>query len=228
MATARVKNWSDFQHYKNRCPPWIKLQKDLLDNYEFACLPIASKALAPLLWLLASESMEGEVRIDPEWLAFRLRFSVDDVGAGLTPLIEKGFLVVASGVLAPCLQSACLEGEGETEEEREPRASKPKKVSKAGGVTLREWSLDLGDEDAVPVADPIFAWAEAQGIQPDWIALAWFAFENRYADDSKTYTDWRAVFRRALRDDWLKLWRMGRNGWELTTAGIQAQREMGQ
>lgn len=125
MRTAKVKKWAEFQHYKNRCPPWIKLQKSILDDFDFACLPIASKALAPLLWLLASESTDGEVRIDPDWLAFRLRFSVDDVRAGLTPLIEKGFLIVASGVLAECLQDACLEGEGETEGEGdiEPKGS---------------------------------------------------------------------------------------------------------
>jgi hypothetical protein len=102
----------------------------------------------------------------------------------------------------------------------------PAKAAKSKAVTLREWVMDLGDEDAVPVADPIFQWAETQGISADWIALAWFAFENRYGDDEKKYTDWRAVFRRALRDDWLRLWRHGRNGWDLTTAGIQAEREM--
>lgn len=112
---ARVKKWADFQHYKNRCPPWIKLQKSILDDFDFACLPVASKALAPLIWLLASESMDGEVCIDPQWLSFRLRFSLDDVKKGLTPLIEKGFLVLDSGVLAECLHDACLEGEGEGE-----------------------------------------------------------------------------------------------------------------
>jgi uncharacterized protein YdaU (DUF1376 family) len=109
---------------------------------------------------------------------------------------------------------------------KEEEKTRAPKVAKAKGVTLREWLADLGGEDAVPAADPIFEWGEAQGIPPDWLALAWFAFENRYIDDAKTYTDWRAVFRRALRDDWLRLWRNGRNGWELTTAGVQAEREM--
>lgn len=120
MATfAKVKKWGEFQHYKNRNPPWIKLQKSTLDDFDFACLPLASKALAPLLWLLASESQDGTVRIDPDWLAFRLRFTEADVVAGLTPLIDKGFLICASDVLAPCLQDACLETEGEAETEGE-------------------------------------------------------------------------------------------------------------
>ena len=103
---AKVKNWAKFQHYKNRCPPWIKLQKELLDDYEFACLPIASKALAPLLWLLASESLEGDFDADPVRLAFRLRWPLDDIVSGLIPLINQGFIVDASEALAKCLQVA--------------------------------------------------------------------------------------------------------------------------
>ncbi len=131
MTTATIKKWADFQHYKNRCPPWIKLQKSILDDFEFACLPIASKALAPLLWLLASESMDGSVRIDPDWLAFRLRFTVSDIEDGLTPLIDKGFLVLASGVLAPRLHGACLEGEGEGEEKKALEQQAARKIAPA-------------------------------------------------------------------------------------------------
>lgn len=122
----RIKNWSEFQHYKDRSPPWIKLHRSFLDNYEFACLPIASKALAPLLWLLAAESSDGSVRIDPEWLAFRLRWPIADVEAGLKPLCDGGFVEVDSELLAERLRDACLETEGETEtegEEMEPSGS---------------------------------------------------------------------------------------------------------
>lgn len=117
MKTATIRNWGRFQHYKNRNPPWIKLHRGLLDDFDFSCLPLASKALAPLLWLLAAESDDGSVRIDSEWLAFRLRLTTKEVDAGLTPLINKGFLILASNVLADCLQDACLETEGETETE---------------------------------------------------------------------------------------------------------------
>jgi hypothetical protein len=34
-----IKNWSEFQHYKDRNPPWIKLHRALLDDYAFAALP---------------------------------------------------------------------------------------------------------------------------------------------------------------------------------------------
>ena len=111
------KKWAEFQHYKDRSPPWIKLHRGLLDNREFICLPLASKALAPLLWLLASESKDGSFDADVGELAFRLRMSEQDVAAGLKPLIDKGFFLDASTMLAPCLQVATPETEREAEKE---------------------------------------------------------------------------------------------------------------
>lgn len=115
MKLLHVKNWRKFQHYKGRTPPWIKLERALLDDFDFACLPLASKALAPMIWLLASESEGGEIRDDVSWIAFRLRWPESDVQEGLTPLIEKGFLIRASNALADCKQDACAEVEADTE-----------------------------------------------------------------------------------------------------------------
>jgi hypothetical protein len=122
----KPKNWEKFQHYKDRCPPWIKLHRDLLNDREFMRLPLASKALAPLLWLLASESKDGCFQADSEELEFRLRIASKDIDAGLKPLIDKGFFVVASGVLADSLQVAIPERETEREGETEERQKKPR------------------------------------------------------------------------------------------------------
>jgi hypothetical protein len=124
----RVKNWREFQHYTNRRPPWIKLHTALLDDYEFQSLPLASRALAPMIWLLASCTDDGSVPADPVKLAFRFRCDLKELKAGLTPLIDKGFLIPDSSVLADCKQSACSETETETETETyiaaKPRPSK--------------------------------------------------------------------------------------------------------
>lgn len=120
------KNWADFQHYKDRAPPWIKLHKGLLDNYEFQCLPVASRALAPMLWLLASDHERGEIDAAPKKLAFRLRMTELEVNDALKPLIDNGFFLViqdASGVLADRKQGADLETETEKrKKETEQRA----------------------------------------------------------------------------------------------------------
>jgi hypothetical protein len=157
----RPKNWSEYQHYKDRNPPWIKLHRDLLNDRDFMCLPIASKAIAPLLWLLASEAKNGEFNADVVELAFRLRMTTKEVNDGLKPLISKGFFVDASGVLANCKQLAIPETETETEREGEGEAKekKPKKVEKqetqipddfvanATAINLaKELNISLSDE----------------------------------------------------------------------------------
>ena len=114
------KNWHSFQHYKNRNPPWIKLHKGLLDNYDFQCLPVASRALAPMLWLLASESQEGVIDYPVEALAFRLRYSASELETALNPLIDNGFFSLASALPATRYPGAMPETETETEREPVP------------------------------------------------------------------------------------------------------------
>ena len=112
------KNWGIFQHYKDRSPPWIKLHRDLLSNRDYIRLPTASKALAPLLWLLASEKHDGVFDASFEELQFRLHITQKEYDEGIKPLIDKGFFLVASGVLAECLQDAIPEREGQRKRQR--------------------------------------------------------------------------------------------------------------
>lgn len=118
------KNWSEFQHYSNRSPAWIKLHRGLLDNFDFHRLPTASRALAPMLWLLASEFEDGKITASLDELAFRLRMTRGELADALSPLVDSGFFD-ASEALAECKQSAFLEKEREEEEERdsEPKGS---------------------------------------------------------------------------------------------------------
>jgi hypothetical protein len=102
------KNWERFQHYKDRAPPWIKLHRGLLDDYKFHCLPVASRALAPCIWLLAAEYDGGEICASPEEIAYRLHCSVESFVEAVKPLIDAGFLT-ASNVLADCYQDAMPE-----------------------------------------------------------------------------------------------------------------------
>ena len=139
------KNWAVFQHYKDRCPPWIKLHRDLLNDRMFICLPLASKALAPLLWLLASESKDGTFDGSLDELVFRLHITPKDYQDGIKPLIDKGFFVLASGVLADSYQDAIPKTEREGETEREVKTEK-RQISNRGSrlpanfVYPKEWA----------------------------------------------------------------------------------------
>jgi hypothetical protein len=92
------------------------------------CLPIASKAIAPLLWLLASESKDGVFDGSLDELVFRLHITKKEYQEGVKPLIDKGFFTIVSGVLAERKQVAIPETEGEGERKTETDA--PEGVSK--------------------------------------------------------------------------------------------------
>jgi len=132
------KNWAVFQHYKDRCPPWIKLHRELLNNRSYICLPIASKALAPMLWLLASESKDGIFDGSLDELVFRLHITPKEYEDGLKPLIDKDFFVIVSGVLAERLHDAIPETETEAERETK-KEKKATVVATPSGVSDSVW-----------------------------------------------------------------------------------------
>lgn len=68
----RIKNWAQFQHFRNRKPPWIKLYRDLLDDVEWHELDPADAKVLVMLWLIASEGNNGSLPSVKD-LAFRLR-----------------------------------------------------------------------------------------------------------------------------------------------------------
>jgi hypothetical protein len=94
----KAKNWQNYQHYKDRKAPWVKLPRSLLDDYDFNALPIASKALAPMLLLLATEHLDGLIDGNVEQISFRLRMTSEQFLEGLIPLLEQGFFIDSSSV----------------------------------------------------------------------------------------------------------------------------------
>lgn len=92
MKFLSVKNWSDFQHYAKRNPPWIKLHRALLDDYAFCSLPDVAKGHLMLLWLLASQN-NGMVPADVPFLERKLSCT----GIDLSLFVESGFLVDPQG-----------------------------------------------------------------------------------------------------------------------------------
>lgn len=163
------KNWLGFQHYKNRRPPWIKLYRSLLDDSEWHCLPDASKALAIMLWLLASESESGEINADSKPLAFRLRTTPQKIKDALNPLIESGFFV-ASTMLSNRLQDAIpeRETEGETETETSLVVAKADNVPFGKIVDLYHQALPVLPRVAdLSAKRKALVRARWQGIKPE-------------------------------------------------------------
>jgi hypothetical protein len=87
----KVRNWEQFQHYKDRNPPWIKLHFALLASEDWVTLDDASKLLAVVCMLVASRN-SGMVPNNPAYLK---RLAYLDRLPKLKPLIECGFLEIS-------------------------------------------------------------------------------------------------------------------------------------
>ena len=140
MEYIQVKNWDNFQHYKDRTPPWIKLYNHLLDDFDFSCLPDASKAHLLSIWLLASRT-NNKIPNNARWIGNKINATEE---VNLNILIESGFIELissknnklqepeqdASIPLQEPEQDACLERERETEKERKDN-SKEQRIEDA-------------------------------------------------------------------------------------------------
>jgi len=189
----KPKNWAVFQHYKDRCPPWIKLHRDLLNDRVYMRLPIASKAIAPMLWLLASESKDGVFDGSLDELVFRLHITEKEYQSGVKPLIDNNFFSVVSGVLAERLHDAIPERETETELETETKREKNatsvacppdvdkqiwddwKQLRKAKKAPVTETVVNSARKEAAKAnmefSDFLSIWCArgSQGLQANWI-----------------------------------------------------------
>lgn len=114
--TYKIKNWHQFQHFKDRKPPWIKLYRDLLDDVDWHDLdPKAAKHLV-MIWLVASE-YDGELP-DMKTLAFRLRVPENEAKSIVSKL-SHWLIQTDISVISERYQVDSLEIETEKETERE-------------------------------------------------------------------------------------------------------------
>lgn len=183
-ANLTPKNWATFQHYKDRAPSWIKLHKSLLDDYAFHCLPVASKALAPCLWLLASEYEDGKITASMSEIGYRLRMGEAEVLSAIKPLIESGFFISDSISLADCKQSASLEKRERTsiEEGECAKAHRPVKRDRRRATQYPEGF------------SPDFAKATSAGLSRAEAEREALKFKNHAVERGRTCIDWQAAW----------------------------------
>jgi hypothetical protein len=197
------KNWASFQHYKDRSPAWIKLHRGLLDDYEFARLPVESRALAPMLWLLAAEHEDGEIDAGLNKLCFRLRMTGGEISEALHPLIEAGFFVVAersehvehvaSTPLQTQTEGAPLEEERreETQVETEERRGAADAAPPKPGRKRPEAKLPADWRPSASLRDS----CKALGLSDREIDRESAKFKNHAQQDDRRVRDWDAAFR---------------------------------
>ena len=130
----KIKNWSKFQHFKDRKPPWVKLYRDVLDDMEWYELdPLASKVLV-MCWLIASE--DDGCLPNSKTLAFRLRMTEKQTIDCLNKLshwLEQDDI----NAISEQYQTDSLETEKETETKKEKKATS---VATPEGVNPDVWN----------------------------------------------------------------------------------------
>ncbi|MBU1363938.1 MAG: hypothetical protein KKE51_08975 [Gammaproteobacteria bacterium] len=89
----RIKDFSKFQHFKDRSPPWVKLYRDILDDPDWHELDGESAKTLVMLWLLASEDETKQGLLpDDRKLCFRLRIdnkALDHAVSKLSHWLER-------------------------------------------------------------------------------------------------------------------------------------------
>lgn len=213
-----VKNWTKFQHYKDRDPPWIKFHVALLDDYEFTCLQDASKAHLLAIWLLASR-YQNRIPLDAEWVGKAIKAnSPVDLGA----LLAAGFILDvsepegktptestvsqdASALLAECSESAPSEDREQRTESKKvvqntscssPRATDATSARARGTRIPDDWTL----------SEALREWSTAEANEarapPDIVDRQAARFRDywrgRSGQDARK-VDWDATWRNWLR-----------------------------
>ncbi len=175
----KIKNWSKFQHFKDRKPPWVKLYRDVLDDLDWHELdPLASKVLV-MCWLIASED-EGRLP-NAKTLAFRLRMSEKQTLDCLNKLshwLEQDDI----NVISSQYQLDSLETERETEAEAETKKEKKATAvvcpSDVGLEVWQDW-LQLRKAKRAPVTNTVLNSArkesEKAGISLNAFLTIWCA-----------------------------------------------------
>lgn len=240
MPTTRIfrpRNWRSFQHYKQRRPPWIRLHRTLLDDFEFASLPVEAKALAPLLWLLASEESDGIIHGDTGRLAFRLRWNPETLAEAIECLIAAGFLDVlasdeqsASTLLASRKQNVTTETETEAEAETEAEGETETDIRKVSAV-FEHWTAvhakpraKLDDKRRALIRKALRLGYEVDDLKAAIDGCKASPFHQGDNQDGRVYDDLGLILRDASKiDNFISLAnqkpsRLGRAGMKTATA----------
>ena len=185
---AKIKNWSKFQHFKDRKPPWVKLYRELLDDIEWHLLePKAAKVLTTL-WLIASE-YDGNLP-DNKTLAFRLRLSEKETKDAVSKL---GHWLIHDDIntISERHQDDSLETERETETEKETERDVKPPTSAKSQATRLDHNWELPDDWAIWAKQErpeLNVNAVADGFKDYWIAEG--GAKGRKANWFATWRNW--------------------------------------
>jgi len=144
----RVLKWENHQHYKKPKPVWIKVYRDLLNNYEFCKLDPQQKWTLVGLWLLAAETGNA-IPDDVVWIQHRLQLTHKP---DLETLQTLGFISLGTPSIQPLEQ---VYTQTEKRRDREETDTVAKATERSLDVEHWEWGDFAG-------------WMRREGCQKVW------------------------------------------------------------
>jgi len=175
-----IKNWNQFQQYKDRDPKWIKLHRDILNDYEFDQLTEIQQNHLMKIWLLASK-LDNKIPHDTTWIGRQIgaKSKVD-----IKQLVTHGFLLVYDNV-QECTETY-LETETETETEKRERGARKKRASQLPADS--EMSDDYKE----------YCVEKRPELNPE---VVFENFKDYYLSVGKPMVDWKRTWQRWVRNE---------------------------
>lgn len=172
----KIKNWDEFQHYKDRDPKWIKVYRDITDNYEFSQLPDYAKGHLLGLWLLAAK-LGNKIPADPKWIGSRINATAK-IDLGL--LERSGFITPYQMVQNGTEDSEYTETPASLEgEEEKRREEKSKRFTKPTVSQVCDYCQEIGFKQ------------DAQAFIDYYEANGWIVGKNKMKDWKATIRNWQ-------------------------------------
>ena len=186
MGYLRVKNWEQFQQYKDRDPKWIKLHRDVLCDYEIDALDEAGQLHLFKIWLLASKT-DNQIPNDPSWIARQIGAKSK---VNIKQLVTAGFLIPYESVQNRTETYLETETEGETETERE--------AEREGGASRRSAPRTRLKISALPDDWRDYCKTARPDLNPDSVFLN---FSDYHAGRGTLMADWKRTWQRWVREE---------------------------
>lgn len=197
-----VKDFEKFQHYKDREPPWIKLHRSILRNYEFLQLPETAQLHLIKIWLLASQ-IGNKIPNDDDFIAREIGADKYELIQNKLLIIRAGFLVKlkktgpkprkqkeksASAKLADCKQNAMPETEAEAEAEKRKNIQKEKAQDGTSDVKPDRARRTQIPEQWAPGRDGV-DYARKCGLPESVVKVEVERFVNHHRSKGNTFAD---------------------------------------
>lgn len=92
MQYLKVKNHDLYQHYGTRNPPWVKLYRVIMGDYDLRQVPVTARLCFIYCTILASET-DNHIPYDVHFLSDRMGFKVTE--ETISALITRGLLLAS-------------------------------------------------------------------------------------------------------------------------------------